>query len=232
MKESKFIELLNLYVDHEINAEEAAALEAEIQQNPHRRAVYLQYCRIQKSCTVLADQFRTEAPQPVIASARSRRAAPAWAYAGGLVAAAACAALVIATNWPGSAATPAQGFTAPNANPVAAATRVAPPVAVAAVPPSAPAPASAPTTRMDFQPVLVSHTLHFASLAAETDNTLLTAQDQAKLDWLQNVQLSPLRVPAENLRFDARATTPTDNRVYAGRKPIGTAEMTAFQFQR
>lgn len=232
MKESKFIELLNLYVDHEINAEEAAELEAEIQQNPQRRAVYLQYCRIQKSCTVLADQFRTDAPQPVVASARSRRAAPTWAYAGGLVAAAACASLVIATNWPGPGATQVQDLSSPSANSMAAVTRAVPTVAVAAVTPSAPAPASALTTRMDFQPVLVSHTLHFASLAADTDNAMLTARDQARLDWLQSVQLTPLSVPAENLRFDARATTPTDNRVYAGRKPIGTAEMTAFQFQR
>ena len=62
MKDSKFIELLNLYVDHQISAEDAARLEAEIQRTPERRRVYRQYCQMQKACTVLADNFRTQIP--------------------------------------------------------------------------------------------------------------------------------------------------------------------------
>jgi anti-sigma factor RsiW len=50
MKESRYIELLNLYVDHRLTPEEAAELETEVQRNPARRKVYLQYCRIQKAC--------------------------------------------------------------------------------------------------------------------------------------------------------------------------------------
>ena len=40
MKDTRFIELVNLYVDRQISAEETAELETEIQANPRRRQVY------------------------------------------------------------------------------------------------------------------------------------------------------------------------------------------------
>ena len=42
MKDNRFIELLNLYIDRQITVAETAELEAEIQQNPKRQAVYRQ----------------------------------------------------------------------------------------------------------------------------------------------------------------------------------------------
>ena len=60
MKDSEFIELLNLYLDHEITAADAARLEAEVQASPERRRVYQQYCRMQKACTMLAKDFVDE----------------------------------------------------------------------------------------------------------------------------------------------------------------------------
>lgn len=221
MKESKFIELLNLYVDHEITPAEAVELESEIQRNPGRREVYLQYCRIQKGCTVLADKFRTEAPEPAVAIEASRRSAPKWAYAGGLLAAAACVAFIVTTRLRTPAVAPETALeTAPSQ------------LAAAAVPADT-RPVDRPTTHLDFQPVLVSHTLHLNSLSADAEPAAVAANDEPRLDWLQNVRLSPLRsVSAEDLRFNTRATLPVENRVYAGRKPLGTAEMTAFQFQR
>ena len=59
MKESKFIELLNLYIDHQISPEEAARLEEEILQDPRRRQTYNQYCRMQRACTLVLDQFKS-----------------------------------------------------------------------------------------------------------------------------------------------------------------------------
>ena len=50
MKESKFIELLNLYIDQQISPEDAALLEEAILQNPRRRQIYRQYCRMHKDC--------------------------------------------------------------------------------------------------------------------------------------------------------------------------------------
>ena len=64
MKDSTFIELLNLYVDHQISPADATRLEEEVRGNPERRRVYRQYCQIQKACTSLGDAFRTEAPAP------------------------------------------------------------------------------------------------------------------------------------------------------------------------
>ena len=39
MNDSEYIELLNLYLDHEISAADAARLEAEVQSNPARRRI-------------------------------------------------------------------------------------------------------------------------------------------------------------------------------------------------
>jgi len=43
MKDREFIELLNLYVDREISAEDALRLEREVATDPKRREVYDQY---------------------------------------------------------------------------------------------------------------------------------------------------------------------------------------------
>ena len=66
MKDSEFIELVNLYLDHEISTADAARLEAEVQTNAARRQIYRQYCRIQKACRMAAADFQTE---PVAATA-------------------------------------------------------------------------------------------------------------------------------------------------------------------
>ena len=92
MNDREFIELLNLYVDHEICAEDALRLEHEVATDPKRREVYDQYCRMQKACSMLSKELlESTAGQtsPVVAAfPRERR----WGY-GPLVAglAAACA---------------------------------------------------------------------------------------------------------------------------------------------
>jgi len=62
MRNSRFIELLNLYVDQQLSKEEAVELEREITRNPTRARTYQQYCRMQKACTLLFEQERTQAP--------------------------------------------------------------------------------------------------------------------------------------------------------------------------
>ncbi|HEY3755990.1 MAG TPA: hypothetical protein VGL42_07575 [Opitutaceae bacterium] len=64
MKDSEFLELLNLYVDHEISTEQAARLEAEVTSNADRRKVYRQYCMIQKGCSLLTGSLVESAPVP------------------------------------------------------------------------------------------------------------------------------------------------------------------------
>ena len=62
MRNSRFIELLNLYVDRQLSKEDAVELEREIARNPARSKMYQQYCRMQKACTLLFDQERNQAP--------------------------------------------------------------------------------------------------------------------------------------------------------------------------
>jgi len=50
MKESRFVELLNLYVDHELTQGEAAELDAELQRNPARRETLREYRALQRGC--------------------------------------------------------------------------------------------------------------------------------------------------------------------------------------
>jgi len=108
ISDKKFIELLNLYLDHEISADEVRVLEAEIMSSPARHTLYRQYCAMHKGCLELASTF---APQPEMVAAqnassgaevaRHREAPPSvrdkfgWgAWVGGLGLAAACGALV------------------------------------------------------------------------------------------------------------------------------------------
>lgn len=58
MKDKKFLELLNLYLDGEIDAAGAVELEQEILANPARRRVYNDYCRIHRATTMVYEQFR------------------------------------------------------------------------------------------------------------------------------------------------------------------------------
>ena len=76
MKDSEFLELLNLYLDHEITPADAARLEAEVRADPERRRTYLQYCRMQKACAkrpVSADDIERAATQQVKLAAEQAR---------------------------------------------------------------------------------------------------------------------------------------------------------------
>jgi len=72
MKDNRFIELLNLYIDRQITVAETAELEAEIQQNPKRQSVYRQYCQIHAATKLVYDSFRVNATeQPVLPTERA-----------------------------------------------------------------------------------------------------------------------------------------------------------------
>lgn len=103
MKDNRFIELVNLYIDRQITAAETAELEAEMQDNPQRRIVYRQYCRMHSATKQVYDSFRVSADslQSGVSASRAvitdfkRRPRASWLhYAGGL-AAAACLAMVL-----------------------------------------------------------------------------------------------------------------------------------------
>ena len=91
MKDHRFIELVNLYIDRQISAEETAELEAEIQASPQRRAVYRQYCQLHSATKQVYESFRANAePQAHVPAGRvingdfARRPRSNWIhYAGG-----------------------------------------------------------------------------------------------------------------------------------------------------
>jgi len=218
MNESKFIELLNLYIDHQISPADAALLEAEVKSNPERRRVYREYCQMQKACTVLAENFRTQAPatNPKIVEFKPRRHVGAVAYVTGLMAVAACVALVLGVRSRMTVSTPA-------AHEQVAAQLQAPAAAVAQV--TAPRPA--------LQPVFGPRLLPLREQNAELAET--ASADQAAFgEWMNSIQLSSMPgASAADLRFDAHATLQPDVRTYRTGRPIqGKVEWTAFTFQK
>ena len=224
MKESKFIELLNLYVDHQISPADAAWLEQEIQQKPERRQIYRQYCQMQKACVLLAENFRTAAPALAVPGGnvikfqpRTRRVARA-VYAAGAFAAAACVALVVMNRGSlfvaGDAAQPPSGATA----------------ALVADAPAARGPDTSglvPTpTRPALQPA-------FAGLVRDnaTVEAALTSSNRANFEWMTRVRLD--HVPADQLWFEAQPTIQTQELMFHAQPSSETqAENAAFRFQR
>jgi anti-sigma factor RsiW len=166
MKDKRFIELINLCVDHQLTPAEARELETELHASPARQRTYLQYCRMQKACAQLFETERANAPARrrlarALADADRkvtaapfhkliRHPSPWWRNLfaiGGLAAAAACVAVIFVLQktprQPGDA--PAVAGAATSATLVAL---VAAPAAVSAITPTsastiAPAPAIA-----------------------------------------------------------------------------------------
>ncbi len=241
MKENRFIELLNLYVDHQIAPCEAIELEAEILRSPKRRQAYRDYCRMQRACGMIFDRETQQAPasfalekslretERKIIDFPARRKTGWGAYTaaiGGLTAMAACMAFVLlGTGMPPASQAPAVE-------------------SVAAVPPPAPFVVAV------SQP---SHILPAAKTAvlvprAGGAHLILTGQNlgsgreevalngrAAGTEWMQQVQLPQVqRVIVDDSAFEARPTLQQDNsRVFRSGRPIqGNVEFTAFQFQR
>jgi anti-sigma factor RsiW len=204
MKESKFIELLNLYVDHEISATDAALLEGEVQRNPVRRRIYREYCQMQKACNALADTFMVTAPEKTARTVVARGSRSTWrsfGYFAGSLAAAACLAIVFVNRRPA----------------VHEMASTTPAIAVAATNSAAP--------RVALQPA-------FAGLvrSSATANPVAVA-DRNSLDWMNRVQLQ--QIPVEQLRFENhQSIQPGDFMLRTVSQAPQQAEMTAFRFQR
>lgn len=237
MKDSEFIELLNLYLDHEISAADAARLEAEVQANPARRQIYRNYCQMQKACKMVAQDFVTEPAEvaekvvPFQPAAASRRAAQGGGFytIGALVAAAACVAIVLVGR---SRQQPAENATQ---NQVAATTLAPQPAKaepLAIDTPRAQARATNPIRRNPDVTFVSGNTLLLSSSQQPTAND--------PFGWLGkdlNLVSQDQQLAADQLRFQ---NTPTSLRPESGQK-LGKAalkqqepakEMVIFQFQR
>ena len=228
MKDNRFIDLLNLYIDRQITAEETAELEAEIQQNPKRQAVYRQYCQIHSATKLVYESFRAGATdQPAAPAGRpatielfeSRRRRANWVYYAGGLAAAACLALVFVRSNP----------TAPIATPAPVlAAKSQPAAVVVASAPVAVAPAAA-TPVADVKPGLVS--LRNGSTTPDYSAMLAALREQdeaaAASDRWQSSRTQSL---FEDNMFESKPGQVTAPEQRTLRRQ--TAEFTAFQFQR
>ena len=241
MRESRFIELLNLYVDQQLSSEEATELESEITANPARRRTYQQYCRIQRGCTLLFEKERSRAPlkQSLAVSladadrkivsfpARSGRPSGAFVSLGGLAAAACVAFLVI--NRSGTVETEFA-----STEPTAAL------VATTDGDQSVSSPGTEAQTRLlGRQPEFysVATTRHLMTLPeAEADRIAAdaAASQMANYRWMQNLELQPIsELALERITLEPTTSPNQQLREFRPRSAANEAsEMTAFEFRR
>jgi hypothetical protein len=247
MKESEFIELLNLYLDHELSVADAGRLEAEVQNNPARRKVYQQYCRMQKACKVLAADFQSDVARevadvekkiiafnPEAAAAAQRKRQNVMMTFGGL-AAAACVAIILVNradrNGAGMVAGESQQVVVQSTAPAtstggAVATRVASestgPYALGRI--------GAKTQHVK----LVSDPLLLTEKSAAQDVVISTNEPDDQLKWIAKLQLSPLQpgATANDLRFDVQPVTFRPEARALGNNRAPAKEMTAFSITK
>jgi hypothetical protein len=228
MNEKEFIQLLNLYLDHEISTADAGRLEAEVQSNPARRHIYQQYCRMQKACKMIAADFQTDPVDAVIpterkiiafnpavvAAAAQRRKRVAIYGAGSFAALAACVALVFVGRshqpaTPDASAAPAAPVALAPASPIAIpdATFV---VSKSATPRGLVSLAPRPQPIVARDPLFLSGRGHAEAELASFNQT----NDQ--LAWIHAVKLAPLQVRAPaDLHF--KATLVSESRALGNR---------------
>lgn len=260
MKESRFIELLNLYVDQQLSATEAAELEAEIGRNPERRTTYRQYCQMQKACTLLFEKERTQAPasqrlaaslrdadRKIIAFPDAQERAPRGYFAVGLLAAAACVAFVFvrfnaAPGGPGVATVPAVAQQ-PVKGPVEI-TAIIPALAApetsqaVTIPTAAEAPKSEVNERARYYSVFAAQRVSSRGRDGANSTTELasdaTTTPVVSYAWMRDVELEPVQsLSPSRLTLHTSSLANGEDRVLSSRKPVqGATEMTAFTFQR
>jgi len=213
VKESRFIELLNLYIDQQITPVEAAELEEDILANPRHRRTYQQYCRMHRACTLVFASAEGDAAgaagpfEPV-----ARRSA--WKYYAGGLAAAACIGFVAV-----------QVFVRPG--------RMAPRPDLAAVPA-----APAPVRPAAVQPAAVRAASPWrmdapAMAAVYRPSPPLTAVTISTVGVPDRIASDPLRPSIEDFVFEQAPAVPGSTSTFRNRPPNGReTEMTAFQFQR
>ena len=248
MKDSEFIELLNLYLDHEISTDDAARLEAEVQKNPARRRVYREYCQMQKACKVLAEDFQSEAaviaeravtPNVIdfASAARAQRSRLSGFYTvGAFAAAAACLAIIFV----GRSREQQRNATA---QPVVAQQAVTTPTPVANLVSAQP---MAPTSlQLVSLPVRRDNAGGSSTLAplsltnhAQSDALMAAAIKQAndQFAWISDTHLAPLQpITADQLRLETRPMIiKQEPRTYGSRQPVQgvNTEWAVFQFQK
>tara|TARA_R110002094_G_scaffold31867_1_gene44587 strand:+ start:299 stop:988 length:690 start_codon:yes stop_codon:yes gene_type:complete len=229
MKQEKFIELLNFYLDHEISLADATRLEEEIQRSPERRKMYREYCQMQKGCSLLAEEFfDVDQTEPVFAeeTACAKRGFGGW-HAGVGALAAACVALVVVL----------QSNQSPEIVETATIAESSPETVVASAPTADTTssrlampvfPANNTKLQSVFTPKLIN-----SPATAESARAFFARETEAGFDWMEDVQLDPIESDPSEMVFSVEPALKQVPRTYRGRRSFeGQVEMTAFQFQR
>lgn len=232
MKDSEFIELLNLYLDHEISAADAKRLEAEVQSSPARYRVYREYCQMQKACVVWAEQsaaLAVPADSKVIAFESPRTSWGFGQYAAGICAAAACVALALVIRGGNGSASIASRASDPEL--MAKVEIIAPMGGDDEFRSVVPSMVSLNSRPAEFQPVMVASSL---ALTRQQRDAGAVASADARFDWMNRVQPAALhRTSAADLVFENKPAPQPDNRAFRNRRLIDAqVEQAAFQFQR
>ncbi len=231
MKDHRFIELLNLYIDRQITVAETAELEAEIQQRPDRQAVYRQYCQIHSATKLVYNSFRADAAgQPSLPSARqgeielfeAKRGKNKFVHFAGGLAAAACLTLV---------------FMRYNATPDASELRAVARTEVRQVLPTAVPVSMAVIPAQTAEPMVGLVSLRNSATSTPDYTAMLAAlreQDEERAFATNHLQVNRTQSLFDDGVFHPDRTAPVqDPRVFRGReKPAQQAEFSAFQFQR
>ena len=250
MKDSEFLELLNLYLDHEITAADAARLEAEVQNSGERRAIYRDYCRMQKACRIMAADLQIEASgaRATVGTGKvvafgvqpaARMSRKGLYLAASVTAAAACVVFILGNGrWTSTeTGTSARAQVLAEASTVPPASRAG--AQLAAVGDAAqrglrPAVGgqeakSRPTVSMVADSLVLSG-------GRQADAALLAAGSEGddQLGWIRSFQLVSLqeRKNLENLRFEVSSPSlrPEARQLGARASTEATVEMAAFRF--
>src|SRR5258708_25040069 len=246
MKETKFIELMNLYVNQQITPADAIHLEEEILTDPKRRAVYKQYCQMHRACALLQENLEVHAGEPSVPAAGdyegdkvvefpAKSRSGSWFYAVSGLAAAACLTFLIvrSTDHKITVQSPSAAVVALD-HPTA----VQPPALAART--SILKPAGSDEERVVINTArsseggsaLATRSLVSAERPSETDPTFAAASKQ----WLGPLP-SASRPSPDSLVFGVKdSTTPgsAESRYYLlpNAKLQSNTERTAYQFQR
>jgi hypothetical protein len=213
VKESRFIELLNLYIDQQITSEDAAALEEEILASPRRRRTYQQYCRMHRACTLVFEHSRGEQAagdarvEPALIPLEAAPRRPSWRFYAAGLAAAACVGFVAVQVYRHPVTTPLRGD-------IAAVQQAAGPTVRAG---------AAEPWRLD----------EAAAPVVFTRSSPLTTVNFATLNAPARAAADTFRPSMEAFVFEQTAAVPGSVTTFRSRPPgERETEMTAFQFQR
>lgn len=233
MNDTRFIELLNLFVDHQISPVEAEELERELTRSPVRQRTYRQYCRMQRAsqslfegiqrqapaCDTLADALEQADAKVMAFRTSSLRRHSFWPLAGSALggAAAVFAVVVWMTTRPVSMA--------PEARPM--------PTAAEAKPLHSSAESSVATLAPHVLPEAEVLALPAAYVLSPPTSSNMTNEGEAET-WLLEVDLPPLRRVGETeLALEPRSIEVKDTTLLRSREAAAAnAEFIGFQFQR